>query len=284
MAREFKYVPNEVKEDIFSGIFFPNYTHISSNTSREGINKTSKLMCISTAISEGAVPFSGEPDLNTYLTRAFYISLSRYPQNDEHSWSHYVDYGYIRWTPESSSQLVLFFKSELERLDGIEFHLGDVRDPGWRARRKIKIDECIRFEEVRQEVYETLSDKQKELIAEPRPDIYVFDYRLKPKITYHKFNEEATTPHPLVVSDINLKNYLIGMFTSLDIKETKDWISNVAEREVPVASIDALATCEKMVKTLPLFKGQVNMNSFYESIRADDQFKQRVIEEILRCD
>ena len=52
--------------------------------------------------------------------------------------------------------------------------------------------------------------------------------------------------HPFAPAEINLKRYLTGIFTSLDVDETKAWISRVVRKEIPVGSLDALATWEEI--------------------------------------
>ena len=57
------------------------------------------------------------------------------------------------------------------------------------------------------------------------------------------------------------------MFTSGDISKTKEWISGIVGREVPVASIDALATWDKTIIELPSFKNEITIFSFYNGLR-----------------
>ncbi|MEK9159636.1 MAG: hypothetical protein AAB383_02810 [Patescibacteria group bacterium] len=246
--RNFKHVPEEVEALKPTGIFNISYTHATSSTSRPGIEKPGKLMAPRIALANEAVPFSGEPQWYTYLFRGYYVSLSSYPDAlDDHKWQTYIAHGSLLWTPEGSEGLIRLLEAEKRRILDAPYRKADFDDPRRKTDARIKIDGCIELERAKQEKYATLDDIEKARIADPKPEIYVFDDRVKeilsPGIIFGKSLQQHS--HPFVPAEINLERYLSGMFTSLEVGKTREWISGVLERDVPVGSLDALNTWEK---------------------------------------
>ena len=75
----------------------------------------------------------------------------------------------------------------------------------------------------------------------------------------------------------------MGMFTSRDVQQTKDWISEIVYRDVPVGSIDSFVTWEKTMPNLSTLRDESGKDvfKFYRGIRENPDFKQRVIQEVL---
>ena len=111
-------------------------------------------------------------------------------------------------------------------------------------------DGCIELERERQKAYAELKDEEKYNIKNPKPEVYVFGDNLadilSPGIMFGR--QMLQHSHPFAPAEVNLVRYLKGMFTSLDPKQTKEWISGLLRRDIPVGSIDALATYEEMRK------------------------------------
>jgi len=249
MDVKFKHVPDEVKRLKDSGIFDISYTHATSNIARFGINKTGKIMSPRVAIANGIVPFSGECLWGTYLFRAYHVSVSEYPEAiDGHNWHRYINYGMGVWTPEISEQSIFFFEEEKKRIVDQPKCLADFYCPSRKKEIEIKIDGCIEIEKLRQERYKELSEKEKINIENPLPEVYVFDSNLRGLVSrrYLFGKPLSQVSHPFAPAEINLKRYLTGIFTSLDVDETKAWISRVVRKEIPVGSLDALATWEEI--------------------------------------
>lgn len=246
--RTFKQVPEEVEALKPTGIFDISYTHATSHTSRPGIEKTGKLMAPRIALANDIVPFSGEPMWGTYLFRAYHVSLSSYPHAlDGHNWRRYILHGSLVWTPEASEEVIRMFEADKKKILEEPYCAADFNDPGRRTDLIIQIDGCIELERVKQRKYATFNDLEKRDIANPKPEIYVFDDRvreiLSPGTMFGKSIEQHS--HPFVPAEINLRRYVSGLFTSLAVDETRKWISRVLGREVPVGSLDALHTWER---------------------------------------
>ncbi len=256
MINGFNNVPDEVESLKDSGIFDIYYTHVTSHTAREGIEKTGKLMAPRIALAHDIVPFSGECMWQTYLIRAYYVSVSDYLHGDgEHHWQRYLGYAMSIWTPESSKDIIAFLEEEKKRINERKYNLADWNNPSLRNKLKTEIDGCIALEKLRQERYSELSEKEREGILNPKPEIYVFNDDLWKLLSRERIfgeNKLVKLSHPIAPGEIKLERYLTGMFTSLDVTETREWVSSVVERYVPVGSLDALATWEEMNR--PQFK------------------------------
>lgn len=250
MPSQLKYVPDEVRRVEPTGIFDMSYTHITSHLTRKGVEQTGKLMAPRIALANGIVPFIGEPDWQTYLFRAYYVSLSLYGKGSyeqEHSWHKYFKNTELHWTLERSKELITFFEAEKKRVEGEPYCLADSRIPDRRREMKLKLDGCIELEQVKQERYPLLSEAEQEEINHPKPELYGFGEGVRAIITRETFGQAWNNiPHPFVPAEINLRRYLKCMFTSLDVATTHEWISGVLGRDIPVASLDALATWEEM--------------------------------------
>lgn len=250
MSYQLKYVPDEVRRVEPTGIFDMSYTHITSNLTRKGVEQTGKLMAPRIALANGIVPFLGEPMWQTYLFRAYYVSLSQYGNSsysEEHSWHGYLRNAGLHWTSEASREIIVFFEGEKNRVVEEPYCLADANYPERRHEMKVKLEGCIELEQLKQERYPLLSEAEKEEIKHPKPELYGFGSEVRAIITRETFGEQLKQiPHPFVPAEINLRRYLKCMFTSLDVATTHDWISNVVGRNIPVASLDALATWEEM--------------------------------------
>ena len=251
MIYEFKKVPEEVQRMEETGIFDIAYTHITSHTARKGVEKTKQLMATRIAIDQGIIPFSGEWDLtyrvHDYLVSAYCVSLSSYPQSiDRHNWHRYLQNNVVFWVPEYSQKAVEYLKENKQKFIEEPYGLSDFMNTGRRSKVIMAIDGCIEVEELRQKAYAEMSDEERYEIQNPKPEIYVFGQNLEETLSpgeiFGKRLEQHS--HPFALARIKLEQYLKGMFTSLDVKATKDWVFNVAGRDIPVASIDALATWE----------------------------------------
>ncbi len=246
---KFADVPDEVMRLKETGIFNIRYTHMTAHTARPGITKTGKIMAPALALAAGVVPFSGEPFSYTYLFRAYHVSVSEYPHAlDGHHWRHYMGYSGIVWTPEASREWVTDMERQKKELIGKKPDLGDFLHPEDKQRRMIQIEECIRLEKARQERYDTMAEGEKAELRHPKPEMYVFGRELDDAVARGKLFGKPVqrNDHPFVPAEINLYRYLKGMFTSLDGAETKRWVREVSKREIPVGSLDALATWERM--------------------------------------
>lgn len=250
MPYQLNYVPDEVRRVESTGIFDLSYTHITSHLTRKGVEQTGKLMAPRIALANGIVPFLGEPDWKTYLFRAYYISLSRYGNGSyerEHSWHCYLQNTRLQWTPEASKELISFFETEKMRVKKEPYCLADFKDPNRILDMKISLEGCIELEQLKQEKYPTLSPEEQGEIKHPEPELYGFGTEVSASIARGTFGQAwGKIPHPFVPAEINLRRYLKCMFTSLDVGATHEWISGIVGRDVPVASLDALATWEEM--------------------------------------
>ncbi len=253
MVLEFKDVPGEVDALRGTGIFDIKYTHVTGHGTRRGVEMSGKLQAPRLAIASGTVPFSGEHQLYTYFFCAYHVSVSEYPDaRENNNWRFYVNYlGYgsrPSWTMESSIKSLEWLESEKIRIRDESYCFVDFQDPDRRTRLLIKIDEVMELEKLHQERFALLGAEEREEILHPQPEVYVFGKDLERAIAGPVLFGQAMHryPHPFVPAEINLKRYLKGMFTSRDVTQTQSWISSVAGRNVPVGSLDALATWEVM--------------------------------------
>ena len=277
MDRRFKYVPDEMLKMLDSGIFWIKYTHVTSDINREGIAKTKKLMAPSVAMAFDIVPFSGEYLWFTYLFRHYHVSLSAYPPK-AHKWENYLT-GPLVWTPEGSEGFIEELKKIKQEIEERKPNLFDFLHPEFRTDPIIAIEECIRFEKLRQRRYAWMDEPEREALKNQCHEIYVFDERMAPyvrRVTAHKFEKAE---HPFMPGEINLTRYLKGMFTWRDVDETIEWISQLVGRDVPVASIDALATWDEIFPKLSVCKEHSNHFHFYEKLIEDEQVRARAVRE-----
>ncbi len=282
MDNRFKSVQEEVAQVISSGIFWISYTHVTTDLSREGIGKTGKIMAPSIALGHDIVPFTGEFEWSTYLFRHYHVSVSLYPPC-EHQWRHYIN-GPIIWAPDSSRKWVTELEDVQQQIQRKKTNWEDFLNPDKRAGLLLAINECINLEHTRQRVYEQMTPEKRERLSGQKHEIYVFGSKLGPlvrrKIAYQ---ERSHVEHPFAPGEIKLERYLLGMFTYRDVAETRTWVSNIAGREIPVASVDALATWEDIFPKLPVVCEYPNHSSFYESLRKSEEVKQRTRREAIEC-
>lgn len=278
---ELRMVPNEVKSKVGSGIFFTNYTHATGSCNREGIERTGKLLAPSLCMAEGIIPFSGENLPYTFLTRLYYLSVSSF-LSSEHHWSRYIQYGTRVWRPEQSRGFIAEMEAEIRTLERMPMTLAHFTAPRIRENQILALQENIIFESERQRAYSRMGPQERRSLQNPEPDIYAFgpDIRTIRSIALGGVRHRPCE-HPLVELQIKMR-HLAGMFTSEDrVPLTKEWAGALAGRDIPVASVDALATWEAMLPSLP---------SFIESRRSAPQFqydllhtpdlRERVISEI----
>ena len=99
------------------------------------------------------------------------------------------------------------------------------------------------------------------------PSIYVFGEKLSTLVSGRELFGEPMrqVPHPFAPGEIKLERYLKGIFTSVDVDETKQWISGIVGRDIPVGSIDALATWEDVLVEIPLVRTYIGnrLQCFY---------------------
>ena len=248
MSFELQSAPEEVAALRLTHIFSQMaYTHLTSHTAREGIAQTGKIMAPRIALAHDVVPFSGETAFYTYFFRAYHVSVSSYPHAIDHNtWRHYLAHGMTSWSPEGSATVVEWLEEEKKKYAEAPFRLRYFLLPGARQETQDKIDGCIEIEKQRQRRFAEMNDAQRHDVENPQPELYVFDERLRDitakGIVFGQPMQQV--PHPFIPAEINLRRYLIGMFTSLQIDETRAWIARVIGREVPVGSLNALATWE----------------------------------------
>ena len=274
-----------IKELIHTDIFFPSYTHCNADSARVGIEKTGKLMAPSIALAHDIVPFCGESLGMTYFFRAYHVSVSRYPPADkDQSWHRYLSYGKQGWSVESSEAFIKELRASYDHIRNAKPNMANFQYPYLRGQQLAQIEECVHLETLRQETFKTLPMQQQMIIQNPKPDIYLLNDTLP--ITFntkvwHEYRQADS--HPSMPAEINLSRYLQGMVTSHDIKQTKEWISNIAGKEIPVASIDTLIAWENTIRKLRTHEKESdgNTHTFYWKIREDLLFKQKVIKEVL---
>lgn len=278
MDARFKNVPEEVAEVIDTGIFWIKYTHVTTDISRQGIEKTGKIMAPSIALGYDILPFNGEFLWFTYFFKHYHVSVSVYPPR-EHQWSNYI-YGPVVWTPEGSSEWVMELEKIKQRIQARKPGLQEFLNPDSRIEPLMAIDECIELEERRRITYKQMTDEERGLLHTQKHEIYVFDNRLDRLLQRRVAYKEGHIEHPFAPGEIKLERYLVGMFTNRDVPETRSWISNLVGRSVPVASIDTLATWEEIFPRLPIFRDDPNDFSFYESLRKEEAVRGRIIKEV----
>ncbi len=246
---EFKDVQEEVETLEKTGIFTDmRYTHATSHLTRKGVEQTGKIMAPRIAMAHNIVPFSGEPRMDTYMFRAYHVSVSEYPRAiDGHNWHRYINYGKIDWTPEGSQRSILELLKEKKAFHARPFGLVDHYHRDHRMKIDMYYDGYIEVEEARQKRYAELTQAERDEIRNPRPELYVFGKSLRKKVSGRTLFGQPMlqVPHPFAPAEITLNRHLIGMFTSLDVNQTREWISGVVKKVVPVGSLDALATYEK---------------------------------------
>lgn len=271
----------EVQDFIGSGLYFPSYTHVNADSSRKGIEKTGKIMAPRIALANGIIPFSGEELWYTFMFRSTHVSVSEYPTYSNHPWQRYLSYGCTGWTPERSRELVDMFTEFMKtRVDERIFSLVDFEFPFDKVDTKIQLEGCIELERNRQEAYREMSPEEQQAIRNPEPDIYVFDEKLDKSIRREMVGREHLRfSHPFVPCEIKLQRYLLGMFTSSDTTQTRDWVEEIAERPIPVASIGSLQTCETLMKG---FYGEdFKKGDFYRRVRNDEPFRQDIVAKVM---
>src|SRR3989338_2382633 len=259
---------DSVKRLITTDIFFPSYTHVNADISRPGIEKTGKLMAPSIALSHGIVPFSGEALGITYLFRAYHVSVSKYPPNG-HSWQFYLPYGKAGWSQEKSEAFVAELRETEKNIEERPYGYMDFEHPHVRPQELMQIRECIKLEETRQKKYVELTPKEQKAIQNPNPDIYLLNGNLPIEWYTQLFQASRQNfPHPFVPAEINLGRYLLGMFTSQDVQETRNWIGRVVNRNVPVGSIDSLVAWEETMRELNTYnlESEGRISDFYWKI------------------
>lgn len=249
MDSEFKNVPYEVEILRQTGIFDKiAYTHVSSHSARSGVEKIRRLVSLHMGYGYGIVPFSGEFGHENYIIRANCVSLTPYSQlhtgSKEHNWRRYVKTSIIPWNPERNDIELKILEEKIKALRNEPTRLRDIKDPTKRSKLILGYEGLKHLEMKRIEAYEKLSDEEKKLIRNPKPEIYVFGMNISKRFVRRVLGKEIHGSHPLVEAEINLERELMGMFTSLEVNETRGWISRALGREIPVGSIDALATYE----------------------------------------
>ncbi len=283
MVRKFRHVPHEVRSLIDTDIFWISYTHLSSTISRDGIRKTGKIMAPRIAIAHDIVPFIGEPDWRTYMFRAYHVSVTDYyPTESEHRWRNYLHHASLVWTPEGSNGVIEFFEEEKKKVEERPYALADFTNPEIRAEQLVKLDQCIELERLKQQRYAEMSDEERAVLSNPKPDIYVFGSKLG-KLVHRKelFGKPmGQVPHPFAPGEIKLERYLKGMFTSVDVDETREWISGIVGGDVPVGSIDALATWEDTITGIPLRREYAGQQ-FYWKVMGDTEVRQKAVDQVL---
>ena len=277
MDPRFKSVPKEVAEIVDTGIFWINYTHLTTDFSRQGIEKTGKILSAGTAMGDGIIPFTGEFLLVSHLGKRYVVSVSDYPPQS-HSWRDYIS-TFQAWTPEGSDAWIAKMKEYRGNVLERKINLGDFLNPNLKQNVAHLIDECIESEEHRKKTYGAMNDEERGRLKNQRPEIYAFDSKLSKLVRKNLPRYGVKSDHPIAPSEIKLERYLTGMFTEGDVAETARWVSNLVGRSIPVASIDALATWETIFPQLPIAQKFERPGFFYRALMDDLSVRSAAISE-----
>jgi hypothetical protein len=283
---KFKHVPNEVISLIDTGIFWMAATHLTNDLAREGIERSRKLLSPSAAVGYDIVPMSGEmffwqgaPLWTAHFFRYYHVSLSTYPPHGQ-SWRDYLSLRSVPWTPELSRKIIQDCRDGIKRIREQPPNYLDFDKPEYRRKIILEIEEAIRFEQRRQGKYAKMDETQRQALAHPKKEIYGLSERILKVAEYYNPFLGYRAEHPFVPSHITLGKFITGMFTVSDISSTREWISRVIGRDVPVGSIDALATWEETYHHIPAYKEAETDQGFYFRIFRDDDYRTRVVEEV----